>query len=65
MSRTMPPDHRPPAVADDYVIERDDERRGTPFVGLLVRGLRIVLVLTLAVVSLALFWLVGTMLGLF
>jgi hypothetical protein len=60
----MPPDEGFRALPDDYVIDRD-ERRETPFITLLVRALRFFLVLAMAALSLALFWVVGTMLGLF
>lgn len=53
------------AAPDDYIIERDDERRGAPFLTVVVQTVRFALVIVLAAVSLALFWLVGTMLGVF
>ena len=62
---TMRSDDELRAAPDDYVIERDDERRGTPLVTLLVQAVRFLLMVALAVLSLALFWLVATMLGLF
>lgn len=65
MARTImpPPDHDP--VIDDYVIEREDERPAPPVSTQIIRVLRVVLVAILAAASLALFWIVATMLGLF
>ncbi len=60
MARTvLPPEHEP--VTDDYIIERDDELPRTPIGTQIARVLRFLLVLVLAAVSLALFWLVSTM----
>ncbi|HEY1796930.1 MAG TPA: hypothetical protein VGG57_12515 [Stellaceae bacterium] len=58
----LPPE--PEQVNDDYVIEREDERARPPVGAQIVSGVRFVLVLVLACVSLALFWVVGTMIGL-
>jgi hypothetical protein len=64
MARTiMPPDRDP--IADDYVIEREDERPTPPVSIQVVRVLRLFMVAILAIASLALFWIVATMLGLF
>jgi hypothetical protein len=59
----LPPE--PDRATDDYVIEREDQRAGVPVIAQLVTGLRLVMVAILAVASLALFWVVGTMIGLF
>jgi hypothetical protein len=59
----LPPD--PNRATDDYVIEREDQRTAPPVMLQIVSGLRLVLVAILAVASVALFWVVGTMIGLF
>ena len=59
----MPPDEEP--AADDYIIERDDEMPRASIGAQAVRVVRALLVVILAAASLALFWLVGTMVGLF
>ena len=59
----LPPE--PEQVPDDYAIERDDERARQPVGTQVVTALRVVLVVFLTLVSLALFWIVGTMIGLF
>lgn len=59
----LPPE--PDRVTDDYVIEREDERAGPPVTAQIVTVLRVLLVAILAAASLALFWVVGTMIGLF
>ncbi len=59
----LPPE--PDPITDDYVIERDDERAGQPVTTRIVTGLRALMVVILALASLALFWVVGTMIGLF
>jgi len=59
----LPPD--PNRATDDYVIEREDQRTAPPVMLQVVSGLRLVLVAILAIASLALFWVVGTMIGLF
>jgi hypothetical protein len=55
----------PEQIPDDYMIERDDERAGQPVTTRIVTGLRALMVVILALASLALFWVVGTMIGLF
>jgi hypothetical protein len=59
----LPPE--PEHVTDDYIIERDDERTGPPVMTQIVSGFRMVMIVILAAASLALFWVVGTMIGLF
>lgn len=59
----LPPE--PDRATDDYIIEREDQRTGPPVTAQIVTGLRVVLVAILAAASLALFWVVGTMIGLF
>jgi len=59
----LPPE--PDRATDDYVIEREDERTGPPVSAQIVSGLRVVMVAILAAASLALFWVVGAMIGLF
>ncbi len=62
---TIPPDEEFRGSPDDYIVEREDQRPSAPITIQLVRVLRGLLLIVLACVSLALFWLVGTMLGLF
>ena len=64
MARTTPPPDLEP-VADDYIIEREDQRPSTPIATRIIRVLRVLMVIVLAAASLALFWVVGTMIGLF
>lgn len=59
----LPPE--PDRATDDYVIEREDQRTGPPVSAQIISGLRLVMVAILAIASLALFWVVGTMIGLF
>lgn len=59
----LPPE--PEQIQDDYVIERDDERTGPPVSAQIVRVLRALMIVVLVFVSLALFWIVGSMIGLF
>jgi hypothetical protein len=59
----LPPE--PDRATDDYIIEREDERKGPPVAAQIVTVLRLLLVAILAAASLALFWVVGTMIGLF
>jgi hypothetical protein len=59
----LPPE--PDRVTDDYVIEREDERATPPVASQVVTALRLLMVGILAIASVALFWVVGTMIGLF
>jgi hypothetical protein len=60
----MPPDAEPGTIPDDYHIDREYERPGAP-VGLqIVRALRAIMVLVLALASIALCWVSGTVIGL-
>jgi hypothetical protein len=59
----LPP--QPEQIADDYVIERDDERARPAMTTQIVTAVRVVIVVILGLVSLALLWVVGTMIGLF
>jgi hypothetical protein len=59
----LPPE--PQSMTDDYVIERDDARARTSVTAQIVTVVRVLLVVLLAAASLALFWVVGTMIGLF
>jgi hypothetical protein len=63
LSTLPPPEHD--RIPDDYIIEREDERVGPPVTTQIVTGLRGLMVAVLVLVSLALFWVVGTMIGLF
>jgi len=59
----LPPE--PDRVTDDYVIEREDQRAARPVASQLILVLRMLMVAILAIASLALFWVVATMIGLF
>ncbi len=59
----LPPE--PDRATDDYVIEREDERAAVPVSSQVVSVLRVLMIAVLALASLALFWVVGTMIGLF
>jgi hypothetical protein len=59
----LPPE--PDRATDDYVIEREDERAAPPVASQVVTALRMLMVAILAIASVALFWVVGTMIGLF
>ena len=59
----LPPE--PDRATDDYIIEREDERTGPPVTTQIVTALRLLMIAVLALASLALFWVVGTMIGLF
>jgi len=59
----LPPDPEP--LADDYIVERDDELPRPPVGIQIIHAFRVLMVIILAAASLALFWLVGTMVGLF
>jgi multidrug efflux pump subunit AcrA (membrane-fusion protein) len=59
----LPPE--PDRATDDYIIEREDQRAGMPVAAQIVSGLRLVMVAILAIASVALFWVVGVMIGLF
>jgi hypothetical protein len=59
----LPPD--PDRVTDDYVIEREDQRVTPPVSSQLITVFRMLMVAILALASLALFWVVGAMIGLF
>lgn len=65
MAQTMiPPGTEPGTVPDDYLIDREYERPGLP-VGLqIVRALRVILLLVLALASIGLCWVIGTVIGL-
>jgi hypothetical protein len=56
---------RPDEPADDYFIETEDATPRVPFSYRILRLLQGIMVLVIAVLSLALFWLVGTILGVF
>jgi hypothetical protein len=58
-------EREPGGVPDDYLIEHDPVRHEAPFGLWLIQFLRVILVLVLAAVSLALFWLIGSVIGLF
>ena len=64
MARTMMPSD-PEPVADDYIVEREDELPRVPIGIQIIHVFRVVMVVILAAASLALFWMVGTMIGLF
>jgi hypothetical protein len=64
MALSMLP-REPEPITDDYVIERDDERVRPPVTAQIATALRALMVVILALASLALFWVVGTMIGLF
>jgi hypothetical protein len=54
---------RPDDPADDYFIETEDTTPRVPFSYRVLRLLQGIMVLVIAVLSLALFWLVGLILG--
>jgi hypothetical protein len=58
-----PPDQDRRGLSDDYLVEADEAQAGMPIALQLVRLARAVLLVVLAALSLALFWLVGTMIG--
>ncbi len=58
-----PPGQRHDAAESDYLVELENERPAPPIAVQMVRILRAILVLIVAAVSLALFWLVATTLG--
>ena len=51
--------------ADDYLVEGEQEPERPPATLRIVQALQIVLVLVLAALSLAIFWLIGLMLNIF
>ncbi|MGH7092577.1 MAG: hypothetical protein ACREFB_03470 [Stellaceae bacterium] len=62
---TMQSGEEPGTMPNDYHIDRDGVQPSPP-VGLqIIRALRLLLIVVLALVSLSLFWVIGTMLGLF
>jgi hypothetical protein len=62
---TVPPGQEQSGVPDDYLIERDGRRAGTSVGARIVWVLRALLIVIMAAASLALFWVVGSMIGLF
>ncbi|HVC51151.1 MAG TPA: hypothetical protein VND87_03935 [Stellaceae bacterium] len=61
----MQPGEEPGTIPDDYLIDRDGVQPSPP-VGLqIIRALRLLLIVVLALASLSLFWVIGTMIGLF
>jgi hypothetical protein len=57
-----PIDEGPP---DDYLVENDEEPIRAPAGARIVQGLQVLLILILAVLSLAVFWMVGLVLNIF
>ena len=53
----------PPTAADDYLLQTDIDVERTPARVRLAHLLQVVLVLIIAALSLALFWMIGLMLG--
>jgi hypothetical protein len=62
---TVPPGHEQGGVPDDYLIERDGRRARISVGARIVWVLRALLIVIMAAASLALFWVVGSMIGLF
>jgi len=58
-----PPDQDRRGLIDDYFVEADGAPARTPLAVQAVRAARGVLLVVLTALSLALFWLVGTMIG--
>jgi|HubBroStandDraft_6_1064221.scaffolds.fasta_scaffold510271_2 hypothetical protein len=56
---------RPDDPADDYFIETEDTTPRVPFSYRFMRLLQGIVVLVIAALSLALFWLIGLILGVF
>jgi hypothetical protein len=63
MARTPPPREAPTEPIDDYVVDRDTERVGPPAGARILQGLNALLLAILALLSLALFFVVATLLG--
>ncbi|HXP03317.1 MAG TPA: hypothetical protein VN808_04290 [Stellaceae bacterium] len=53
------------ALIDDYVIETETERPGPPASLRIVRFFQAVLIIAIAILSFAVFWMVGLIIGIF
>lgn len=52
-------------VSDDYIVETGTERPRTPASLQIIRFLQAILIIAIAVLSFAVFWMVGLIIGIF
>ena len=52
-------------VRDDYIVEREDQQPRTPASLRIIRFLQAILIIVIAILSFAVFWMVGLIIGIF
>ena len=63
MARTLPPGETPRGNLDDYLVDRDAQAPARPVAARLLQVVNFVLLVILAAVSLAVFLVIATLIG--